>query len=294
MAKLWAYLFFFKVPAMRGFKHFFTDRPINTRRITVRGVGINEEMAPGIVHRPNGTEDWLFMLFYDPVMLGVDGVITPQPAHTLMIRRPWRMQYYGSTERRWRHTWVHCDGEHVRRLARQLRLPTEQPIHHADPATAEQHLLALHEELTRPTGADEVIVCNLLENWLRQVRRRIDLASETDAVPKAFLEARQYLDRHYDQPVRLGDLAGRMHLTEPHVCSMFGRYFGISPMNYVIRLRLRHAAHLLGDRNLSVSRIASMVGYDDLYHFSKLFKKHLGVSPMAMRRRGGGTLRVTR
>lgn len=284
MAKLWAYLFFFKVLAMRGFKHFFAERPINTRRITVRGVGINEEMVSGIVHRPDGTEDWLFMLFYDPVMLGMDGTITPQPAHTLMIWRPGRMQYYGSPERRWRHTWVHCDGEQVRRLVRQLRLPVGRPIHHADPATAEQHLLSLHEELTRPAGADEVIVCNLLENWLRQVRRRIDRAAETDAVPKAFTEARQYLDRHYDQPVRLGDLAKRMHLTEPHVCSMFGRYFGISPMNYVIRLRLHHAVHLLGDRNLSVSRIAGMVGYDDLYHFSRLFKKHLGVSPMGMRR----------
>ena len=50
------------------------------------------------------------------------------------------------------------------------------------------------------------------------------------------------------------------------------------------RQRMAHARHLLRDVGLTVADVAQRVGYDDLYHFSKLFKKHCGISP----RRGAG------
>ncbi len=46
---------------------------------------------------------------------------------------------------------------------------------------------------------------------------------------------------------------------------------------------MRHAAHLLANRNLTISEIALQVGYDDLFHFSKTFKKHFGASPRSYR-----------
>lgn len=269
---------------MQGFKHFFTDRPVDSANISIRGLGINEIMPPTIIDRPNGRSDWLFMLFYDPVQIGVSGRIQQHPADTLMIWPPNTPQHYGQTARKWRHTWIHCEGRFVNRIVQQLRLPTGKPIAHANPASAEQHLLAIHDELSGQAQPDAKIVCNLLENWLRQVRRRINRQSQPDVIPRPFLEARQYLDRHYDQPLRLSDLTRRMKLTEQHLCSRFGQYFGISPKNYVIRLRLHHATQLLGDQNLTITQIAQMVGYRDLYHFSKLFKKHMGVSPQQMRR----------
>ncbi len=58
-----------------------------------------------------------------------------------------------------------------------------------------------------------------------------------------------------------------------------------SPINYLIGVRLRQARYLLLDRQLQISEIARRVGYDDLFHFSKLFKKHFGLSPRALRNR---------
>lgn len=269
---------------MQGFKHWFAEPRLDTPEISVRGIGLNEAMPPTLVHRPRGTSDWLFMLFYDPVELGIGDGIEHHPANTLMIWSPGDPQHYGQAGKKWQHTWIHCEGRFVRRIMRQLRLPVGRPIHHANPAPIEQHLLAIHDELSGQARPDPQIVRNLLENWLRHVRRRIDRESQTDVIPRKYLDARQYLDRHYDRPLRLRDLAGRMQLTEQHLCSSFSRYFGISPKNYVIRLRLYHAAQLLGDANLSITQIACMVGYSDLYHFSKLFKKHMGVSPQHLRR----------
>lgn len=269
--------------ALNGFKHFFVD-PIPGKRIRVRGVGIAERMPPAIINRPHGRDDWLFMLFYDSVTVGVNGETPTLPPHTLMIWPPGKPQYYGSRSGDWRHTWVHCEGPHVRRLVKSLRLPLEQPIPAADPASAESHLLAIHDELTSQADPDESIVANLFENWLRNVRRRIDQAAAPVAVPAPFLAVRRYVEANYARPISLAELADRVHLSVPYFCARFKKHFGLAPIDYAIRLRLNHAVHLLADRNLTVTEIAARVGYDDLYHFSKLFKNHYGASPKQMRR----------
>jgi len=270
--------------ALDGFKHFFVSPPPSDRMV-VRGVGIAERMPPAIIDRPHGRDDWLFMLFYDPVTVRVDGIDQVLPPHTLMIWPPGRPQFYGSGAGNWKHTWIHCEGSHVRRLVKTLRLPVERPITPADPASGESHLLAIHAELTGHAQSDEAIVCNLLENWLRHVRRRIDQASIPRAatVPERFIDLRRYLEANYAKSVRLDALAARAGLSVPYLCATFKKHFGLAPIDYAIRLRLNHAVHLLADRNLSVTEIAARVGYEDLYHFSKLFKSHYGKSPKSMR-----------
>ena len=58
---------------------------------------------------------------------------------------------------------------------------------------------------------------------------------------------------------------------------------GDSPINYLIKIRLAKAEELLKDNSLPIKVIAKRVGYNDAYHFSKLFKKYYGVSPSSFR-----------
>ncbi|EGO8073496.1 helix-turn-helix transcriptional regulator, partial [Enterococcus faecalis] len=53
----------------------------------------------------------------------------------------------------------------------------------------------------------------------------------------------------------------------------------VGPINYLIQIRLNHAKELLKNDSLSVKEVAKTVGYEDAYHFSKLFKKYYGKSP---------------
>lgn len=59
---------------------------------------------------------------------------------------------------------------------------------------------------------------------------------------------------------------------------------GLSPYSYLICLRLNRAAELLLSSALSVSEIAYEVGFDDPFNFSKIFKRHYGVSPEKFRK----------
>jgi iron complex transport system substrate-binding protein len=149
----------------------------------------------------------------------------------------------------------------------------------------ERCLLAVHEELTRHARPDAVIVRNLLKNWLRETARAI--AREEDAkdeIPPPFLAVRRFIESEYATPIRLPDLAQRVHLSVPHFCAEFKRHFGTPAIDYLIRQRMHQAAYLLRDRNLRVNEVARRVGYDDIYYFSRLFRKHYGVSPRTFRK----------
>jgi AraC-like DNA-binding protein len=56
----------------------------------------------------------------------------------------------------------------------------------------------------------------------------------------------------------------------------------VPQMEYALRRRLHPAAYLLHEVNLSVTEVGRAVGYDDLFHFSKLFKKAHGAAPRAI------------
>jgi AraC family transcriptional regulator, arabinose operon regulatory protein len=220
------------------------------------------------------------------VRIGAGQAPAEHPAETLMIWTPGRAQIYGHPERPYNHTWIHCDGVFVRALLRRSRLPRNQPFSLRDPALMERHLLAIHEEIVRRAAPDPVIVRNLLENWLRETARTLQASAEAPGPPAALLAVRRLLELEYGQSFTLRELANRAHLSVPHFCAQFKRWFGVPAIDYLIRQRMHRAADLLGDRNLGVTEVGRRVGYEDLFYFSKLFKKHFGVSPRSFRRGG--------
>jgi len=282
------YLYFL---IMQGFKHFFPIPPIQTPELIIRGIGVQEHMPAGIIDRPHGTRvrDYLFMLFYDQVVVGAGKKIMPQPAETMMIWTPGRAQYYGNREHPYNHTWMHCDGTIIRSLLRHNRLPLNKPFRLYDPAVMERHLLAIHYELTNHVKPDARIVRNLIENLLREIVRIVNASPRTpDACPSALLKVRHYIESEYDKSITLEQLAVLAHMSAPHLCLQFKKYFNTSPIAYLIRQRMHQAAYFLQDKNLKISSVAHQVGYDDLFYFSKLFKKHFGSSPRTLRQLAAG------
>ena len=73
-------------------------------------------------------------------------------------------------------------------------------------------------------------------------------------------------------------------LSIPQFCRSFKKHFDIAPAEYLMRLRMDYASYLLDDVNLSIGQIGAMVGYDNVYYFSKMFKKYYGKSPSKMRK----------
>lgn len=97
----------------------------------------------------------------------------------------------------------------------------------------------------------------------------------------AVKKIRKYLEEHYAEKISLDRIAKNMYLSSVYISKIFKEETGETPINYLIKIRLEKAKELLAQSpEDSVKEIALKVGYDDAYHFSKLFKKYYGVSPL--------------
>ena len=85
----------------------------------------------------------------------------------------------------------------------------------------------------------------------------------------------------------MSDVANRLHLNVCYFGSLFKKNTGISFTGYIVSKRLKKSEKLLRETEYSVSEIADMVGYDDAFHFSKLFKKYKNISPSDYRKQLG-------
>ena len=89
-----------------------------------------------------------------------------------------------------------------------------------------------------------------------------------------------YFEDHYAEKISLDRIAANMYLSTFYISKIFKSETGSTPIRYLINIRLEKAKELLENGwNGSIQEVAQQVGYDDAYHFSKLFKKHFGVSP---------------
>jgi AraC family transcriptional regulator of arabinose operon len=248
----------------------------------IKRLGLHEEMPPMIVDRPEGTGDYLFMLFHSKVRVRAHDSESIRGPSTLMVWTPEDSHYYGSPLLPWDHSWFHCTGREIASILKACRIPVGQCIAVTDPSLMEHFLLEVIAELIGWSQPDGKILRNLFENFILALARHAFHKSKRLA-PASLLAVRAYVEQHFTERLRLGQLAKRAGLSEPHLCTEFRRYFGIPVIQYVLQLRMNQATYLLRDHNRRIGEIALMLGYPDLYTFSKMFKHYIGVSPKKFR-----------
>lgn len=94
---------------------------------------------------------------------------------------------------------------------------------------------------------------------------------------------KEYVKENYMNEISFLDLAKVCHVSRSHLSALFKKEVGCSFPEYLVNLRIHKAAKLLKEENLRVSEVAELVGYQDVAHFSKIFKKYMGVSPKTVK-----------
>ncbi len=105
------------------------------------------------------------------------------------------------------------------------------------------------------------------------------------------VEAALWLDAHAQDPIDLARVAGIAGLSPFHFLRLFARVTGVTPHQYVVRRRLRHAAHLLVRGDLPITEIAFESGFGDLSNFVRSFHRATGQSPRRFRATARGERR---
>lgn len=137
------------------------------------------------------------------------------------------------------------------------------------------------------TLEDELKLNELIYRLLRLLL--IDSGELSPGIKQKFsrlaIEAMKYIGEHYVEGITVNDVADHLAVNRSHISRVFHNHFGMSMKDWILGVRINHAAYLLSMTNESVENISYQVGFRSLVVFSRIFKKVTGETPTHYRKR---------
>lgn len=96
-------------------------------------------------------------------------------------------------------------------------------------------------------------------------------------------EVLNYIHGNLDKNIMITEFAEKFGMDGKQFHYFFQKKIGISPKRYIVETRMKRAKELLLSDDVSITDISCMVGYEDALHFSRIFKKNIGISPSQFR-----------
>ena len=176
--------------------------------------------------------------------------------------------YYVSHDNPWHYAW----------LGFELNFPiTTLDKHHVINFSQACHIFYSLKNLNEIEGDKELFLCSKIYELLSILSKvKLNTRSKSE---KLALMAKEYIDINYTKNITIKNLSDKFNLNTSYFSTLFHKYNGKSPMQYLVDVRLKKAAELIANYNYSITDAAISVGYDDVFHFSKMFKHKFGVSP---------------
>ena len=106
------------------------------------------------------------------------------------------------------------------------------------------------------------------------------------------VETALWIDAHSHLQIDLEQAAATAEISPFHFLRLFANVLGVTPHQYLVRSRLRHAARLLADDDRAVTDVAYDVGFGDLSNFVRTFHRAAGVSPRKFREASRGMRKI--
>lgn len=239
-------------------------------------------------YRPSGRID--YQLLYIAAGKGhffLNGKEEMIDAGHMILYKPREMQryvYYGTDQTE--VYWVHFTGNNVKNILKEYHLfESGQIIQTGNSTEYHQIFRKMIQELqlTRP-HYEEYLSLLLRELFLLISRQApVGTSSQNRILQKEVEKAAQYFNEHFAEDLSIEEYAVSKHLSTCWFIRSFKRYNGLTPMQYILNLRITNAKTLLRTTTYSVAEVAAIVGYDNPLYFSRLFKKQTGLPPSEFR-----------
>ncbi|MCI7691358.1 MAG: AraC family transcriptional regulator [Oscillospiraceae bacterium] len=182
--------------------------------------------------------------------------------------------------------WVHFTGNDVERIIDYYNIRLSENIIYIGTSPDYQWLfgqIIQEMQLCRPRF--EELISLLLRNIFILISRNLIGANRADNSLENEVElAMHYFRENYRSEVNVEDYALSRGMSASNFYRVFKQISGSTPLQFILKLRLSNAQNLLENSNLTIAEIASAVGYENPLYFSRLFHKHIGVSPFEYRK----------
>lgn len=200
------------------------------------------------------------------------------------------VSYVASEQHPWKYRWVALQGENVSQILREVGITPEYPVYHAaQPSPRLRTLFAkILEVLRKKDAAVHFESKGYLYILLSEYANIFKQSQRIALKPKSHLheqmeQAIRWLTLQHSQPVTIHELADSLGYHRTYLSKKFKEYTGVSPQQFLLRIRMERAVALL-QKSLTIKEVASSVGFNDALYFSKQFKNWYGIAPSEYRK----------
>jgi len=124
-----------------------------------------------------------------------------------------------------------------------------------------------------------------MKDWMTHVVDKLYQCTEYSKLESVIEKVKRYISLNIDKDLTCKQIANQVFLHPNYLNRIFKRKMGISLSTYLLHERIMKAKELLSNTDIPVSLVAAFVGYTNFSHFSRLFKKYVGVTPKEYRKK---------
>ena len=194
--------------------------------------------------------------------------------------------YQADAHEPWHYIWLAFSGERSDHYLRQAGLSASSPVFTYQGDELQKCLYRLIPFY----GADgQEVECNVLSGLYHFFALLIGNNPQRQAAGQNTQQlyvqkAAEFMYYNLHMKLKIPEIAAHVGIDPSYLCSLFRKYMGLSPGQYLLHLRIRTATRLLENPGLSIGDISRSVGYADQFTFSKIYKKMTGHSPLQKRK----------
>ena len=202
--------------------------------------------------------------------------------HFLIFPPGCRYKYFHNDGTTIEYMWLHFTGSHVEETLEKYELCIFPKVNKIEPDDAiVMRFQNIFNAFIKHDKFRENELSTLLERLMISLARRVSGEKKHSNLLNKSIA---YINSSYVEDLRIPDLAKMENLSVSRYNTLFRQVTGISPVEYIKKMRLASACELLSATDLPIKTVSAMVGYADPHFFSRLFKKSLGVSPAFYRK----------
>ena len=240
--------------------------------LTVNCAGIEYVIAPCSLKKSR--HDYYLMFIIDGnISIDICGQTQILHADTYIVIEPETTFSYYFDSGHVNYYWIHFSGSEAEALIKSLKITTNTILKTKISDTLSNRFSDLFKEFLIKDERFNTVTNALLMEILSYISRQSETSSRHP------LKSIEYICNNYNRDISLHTLADMENLSISWYRAIFKEYTGMSPLDFIINKRIDSACFYLKNMSMSVEEVSRMVGYENPFYFSRLFRTKIGMSP---------------